>query len=195
MPLWFDDAFGAWYLKVYPHRDKVEAQQALEFVLPRLNDPILDIGCGTGRHLRTLAELNRHAFGVDRSEDLLREGAREKPSILTARSDMRQLPFASASFGSVLSMFTSFGYFDSHQEHVNLLKEWRRVTLPGGRLILDYLNPPFVTAGLKKTSERELEDGARVLEHRRIRKDLDPSRVEKKVTLQQPNGEELTSYT
>lgn len=174
---WYRTAFGPFYTALYRHRDEDEAERAVDLVIDRLarqglapagSTRILDIACGSGRHLAALAARGFDAIGLDLSPHLLREAADRRPGRLV-RGDMRFLPFAGASFDVALSMFTSFGYFASRDEDRVMLAESRRVLKPGGRLVLDYFNAEPTLAGLtpeSRRSEAEFEfHERRVVEH------------------------------
>jgi len=152
---WFETAFGPLYSEIYQHRDEDEAELAVAMLLSRgaLEGPVLDIGCGTGRHLVPLEKEGVAGIGLDLSSHLLLEAATRAPGALV-RGDMRQLPFRDASFGSALSMFTTFGYFADAAENRRVLKEAARVVRPGGRLAIDYFNAVRTVADLTPESTR-----------------------------------------
>jgi SAM-dependent methyltransferase len=147
---WFKDWFDKDYAAIYAHRDASEAEAAVAMALalaPQLGaGPVLDLGCGGGRHLAVLRRSNPLAFGLDLSRDLLGLAPAElRPWLL--RGDMRRLPLKPASLAGICMWFTPFGYF-SDQENRELLRDLRGLLRPGGTLVLDYLNAPFVRAHL-----------------------------------------------
>jgi len=155
---------------------------------------VLDVGCGTGRHLEVLAARGFSVTGLDRSRALL-DHARESgilPGRLV-RGDMRRLPYADGTFASLISMFTSFGYFGTRSAHVNLLREFARVVVPGGRMVLDYLNEPVVRGGIVPESTRSL-DGYSIEEARSIRPLGDGDAVVKRVTIRTAEGNVVERY-
>lgn len=150
---WFAQAFGEHYLQVYSHRSQKEAEQhlAILFNLARLSElssaaKVLDLGCGAGRYLSELIKENLWAVGLDYSSHLLKEAQKDYPSLKLKllRGNMLALPFVCNSFERVLSLFTSFGYFESDDENEWVLAEMARVLKSGGLLYLDYLNPQSV---------------------------------------------------
>ena len=94
----------------------------------------LDLGCGVGHSYELLAP--RETVGVDIDAEALAGQDRE-----THAADMRDLPFADASFGSVLSVQSI--------EHVpdpeRVLAEVRRVLEPGGVAV--FVTPNRLTFG------------------------------------------------
>jgi SAM-dependent methyltransferase len=194
MVAWYDQAFGPWYLKLYPHRDLDEARRMVENLSPWIpgGGRILDIGCGPGRHMIALAERGYRVVGLDRSAVLLEEAARSQAGRLI-RGDMRQLPFEPGAFRAALSMFTTFGYFGSREAHRDLLSEIARVVETRGRLVLDYLNAPKVRESLVPESSRTVENHC-ITERRFFHNREDGDQVVKELVIQGPDGQEVARY-
>jgi len=168
---WYDAAFEAGYLELYPHRDLAAARAEVAGLVARgVGGPVLDLGCGSGRHLLALRERGLDAVGLDRSRALLERA----PACLAgrlARGDFRALPLRARSFRSVLSLFSSFGYFDD-AGNARVLSEIARVLAPDGLTVLDLMNPERVRAtlvpetctrrsGIELFEERALESGGK----------------------------------
>ena len=172
-PDWYRKWFGEEYLALYPHRGEEEAREAVDLVirsLDRIDGPVLDLACGAGRHMREFARRRIPAVGLDLSNTLLREGKAAAPNLMLSQGDMRQLPFADASFDLVVNLFTSFGYFAEPEEDKRVLNEIRRVLLPEGRFMLDFLNAERVRRNLVSEDTR-LVDGRLVTQTRRLEDD------------------------
>jgi len=159
---WYKEWFGEDYIEMYSHRDGPEAEAHVEFVERVLTGnprAVLDLACGAGRHTAALRRRGYRTLGIDLSLTLLaRMGERGLPRVA---GDMCRLPFAAGSFDWVLNFFTSFGYFESERENFQVLEEIARVLTPGGRFLLDILNPGPALAHLKPRETQEL-DGRRV---------------------------------
>jgi len=158
---WYAKAFGAFYPVLYGHRDEGEARQVHRLLgtLCPLAGPVLDLGCGDGRHLVHLES----AMGLDLSPELL-QAARRRPvpvPLKLIRGDLRDLPLATASCGTVLSLFTAFGYFADAGANERPVAEIARILLPGGHWCLDYFDADKVLAELgdKMPSDRRREAG------------------------------------
>ena len=183
---WFTHWFGKEYLELYPHRDEEEARAAVRLVCNIVRastgakeiGPALDLACGSGRHSRALRQ-ETWTVGLDLSMPLLDVARQESPNAPYVRGDMRSLPFADDSFGLVVNLFTSFGYFDTDAQHLRFLAEVARVTRPGGTFVLDYLNAEEVRHTLVPSDERVI-DGRTVRQQRRI--SPDGRYVEKTIT-------------
>ncbi len=91
-------------------------------------DRVLDVGTGTGAHLRLLAELGfSNVVGLDRSEASIRF-CREKRLGVAPRGDLRALPFAASTFDLVLAT----DVLEHVAEEARAIGEIRRVLRPGG---------------------------------------------------------------
>ena len=138
------------YSRIAPRYDtrwKFYVEASIQETLRRLHvapeDHVLDVGCGTGTFLESLALASPQAqlTGVDLSGDML-EVARRK---LGAAIDLKQaraetLPFGEAVFDVVVS--TNVFHFIRHP--VAALREMFRVLKPSGRIVItdwcdDYL--------------------------------------------------------
>jgi ubiquinone/menaquinone biosynthesis C-methylase UbiE len=106
--------------------------------------------------------------GMDLSRVLLDEAKKldEHHKVQWIRGDMRDIPLE-RTFNAVVNLFTSFGYFESDEENKQVLHEMDRVLAPGGKFIIDFLNPDYVTAHLVPSSERTTEN-VRIQETRSI---------------------------
>ncbi len=150
---WYETAFGAVYPVLYGHRDQAEARRCLALLaeLTPLGGPVLDLGCGDGRHLAFLAAAGREVVGLDLSAALLDRARSVAAGVPLLRGDMRCLPCRAASFGTVLSLFTAFGYFATQEENARPVAEIARVLAPGGSWCLDFFDADRV--------REELADG------------------------------------
>lgn len=190
---WYSKWFNLDYLALYAGRNDAEAEAQGRFICsaaPPADFPnLLDCGCGAGRHLAVLSKSGYRGTGIDLSADLLSEAKRRvlNSAVCLVRGDMRALPFSQSAFDLVTSLFTSFGYFDSDEEHAAVAAEWRRVVRPDGRVILDYLNPETAVAALVPEEEKIIS-GRRVLISRRY--DASANRLIKEISIIQPGGEE-----
>ena len=197
---WYVHCFGREYLDLYPHRDDAEAQADVEAIIelidPPKDEPLLDLGCGAGRHLVVLHSAGfRHIVGLDLSAELLeiaaerltKEGAE---GIKLVNADMAHIPYEEH-FGTVLSLFTSFGYFERDEENVTVFAAVRKAALPGGRFLIDYMNRDWVIANIVGQEEKDVA-GRRVRIERRLT--AGRRRVEKTTRVLGPEGEEKTYH-
>ncbi len=186
---WYQDWFGDEYLELYAHHDEGEAERHVDFVEQALPGPspraVLDLACGTGRHTAALRSRGYRTVGIDLSLSLLRL----RGELPLTRGDMRALPYATCSFDWVLNFFTSFGYFEAERENFRVLEEVTRVLAPGGRFIIDLMNPVRTVRDLKGRESSRVGD--RQVEIERWY-DTATRRVNKKICLTQTGGRRRT---
>ena len=140
---WYQEWFGEEYLELYSHRDENEARQQAAFFQEQagpITGPVLDLACGTGRHIQELQSLGYHAVGCDLSYTLLRTGVRDYGAMPVTRADMRHLPFCDGVFAALVNFFTSFGYFSTEDENLQVVREMGRVLKEEAVFLFDYLN-------------------------------------------------------
>ena len=185
---WYESAFDALYLTVYSHRNRDDALRAMAFLRRqeciRPGDRILDYCCGAGRHLIELLRADCNVFGFDLSRALLEKGKEDLQEngfdsrIVQAR--MEQVPFH-GSFDAAVSLFTSFGYFQTDEENAAVFQEVNQALKPGGRYLIDFLNAPLVKATLVESSRETTPSGIELDIHRAI--EGDPPRVVKRMQI------------
>lgn len=138
---WFDSAH---YHRLYAHRDQFEAAAFVDRLIghlhPERGAAILDLGCGSGRHARSLAARGFDVTGIDLSAgSLARAKQYSTPAVRFIEQDMRS-PFGDDAFNFVFSLFTSFGYFEDRADHLKVVQNIARSLRDGGTVMLDYLN-------------------------------------------------------
>jgi ubiquinone/menaquinone biosynthesis C-methylase UbiE len=168
---WYENAFSDFYGIVYAHRTIEAAAPEVAFAASLASlgrhDFVLDLCCGTGRHLYHLAQTSSRTYGLDYSSVLLAD-ARERvgTNSTLVRADMRHIPFTNT-FNLVTSFFTSFGYFQDDVENENVLREIARVLRSGGRFFLDHVNATYLRATLVPETTRK-QHGYEIRERRWI---------------------------
>lgn len=106
------------------------------------DDKILDLCCGQGRHSLELARRGfKYVEGLDRSHYLIQkakaQAKKEGLSLRFREGDARTIPYQPDTFDSVMLLGNSFGYFETVQDDLRVLKEIFRVLKPWGRFIID----------------------------------------------------------
>ena len=190
---WYFDWFGEDYLRLYPHRDLSEAEAQIAFLCRAVpiaaHHRVLDLACGEGRHLFALQHRGVWSCGIDLSELLLQRAGhllrRLVASPRLVRGDMRRLPLRRG-IDHVLSLFTSFGYFETEAEERAVLASVRAVLRPGGTLVLDVLNRPYVIEHLVGADRTE-RGGLEFIQRRRY--DPQRRRVIKEITIREQRQE------
>lgn len=161
---WYNKWFNHDYLNLYNNRNESEAQQHIKFLQEHLDigqcQRILDLGCGTGRHARLLAALQKQVVGIDSSSYLINEAkkfAEKNPGLdlQFVKQDMRDITNI-GSFELVISMFTSFGYFENDEENWQVFKNVNQTLVSRGKFFLDFLNPHWIIKNLVAHETKEV---------------------------------------
>ncbi len=139
----------------------------------RSGDPILEVGCGTGRLLVPLARAGYTVHGVDRSPGML-ERARERlrreglEQVRLFQADMADLGvLRDEVYRLAIIAVNGFLHATDREGQQRTLRELHRVLQAGGWLLLDVLHPtPQQLRALEQPlawdGSWQLEDGSRV---------------------------------
>ena len=131
---------------------------------------VLDLACGVGRHAIAFAKRGFRVTAVDLSAFHLAK-AKERASATDAsiefiQSDMRAFIRPNA-FDLVVSLFSSFGYFEDPQDDLQVLRNMHQSLKPGGALVLELLGKERLARTLQPTVSETAPDGSlRVRRHR-----------------------------
>jgi ubiquinone/menaquinone biosynthesis C-methylase UbiE len=138
------DQMGTYWAQM---ADQNQTEKQLKFLRNQLKPEgtILDLACGTGRHLIPLSQLGFEILGLDVSVKLLQIAKHRYKKIRLARSDMRFLPLETGTFSAAISMDTSFGYLPSLQDDLVTLAEVARILKPRGVFVIDVFNRQQLT--------------------------------------------------
>jgi len=147
-PDWWKRIFNSMYLKT--DSDVVEDEGITTYELDMFSQIlnlsqdqlILDLACGQGRHALGLARRGfTEIYGLDRSHFLINRAKQvnhsERLNVRFKEGDARKLPYAADTFDAVMILGNSFGYFDSLEDDLRVLKEVFRVLKPSGKFLMD----------------------------------------------------------
>lgn len=101
---------------------------------------VLDLGTGTGIAAAAARGEGRTVIGVDAAPGMLVIARTEVPGVVFEEMDFTALTFADASFDAVIAAHALLFAADQRAT----LREWLRVTRPGGRLSLSVPGPDGV---------------------------------------------------
>ncbi|MBO0826505.1 MAG: demethylmenaquinone methyltransferase [Streptosporangiales bacterium] len=105
---------------------------------PQPGQVILDLAAGTGPSAVPLAESGAEVVACDFSLGMLREGRHRHPGLTFVAGDATRLPFPDATFDAVTISFGLRNVVDPG----TALAEMRRVTRPGGRVVVCEFSTP-----------------------------------------------------
>jgi SAM-dependent methyltransferase len=107
-------------------------RRLLDTFAAAVSDPVADIGCGPGQVGAYLRNRGRHVLGIDLSAQMSRLAAARLDAAVMA--DMRQLPISADALGGLIAFYSVIHV--RRQELSALVREFRRVLRPGGRLLM-----------------------------------------------------------
>ena len=119
-------------------QDRAWRQLVLEAVAPRAGQRVLDLAAGTGTSSDPFAQAGAQVVAADLSLGMLEVGKRRSPGLAFLAADALALPFADHSFDAVT---ISFG-LRNVEDPAAALREMRRVTKPGGTLLVCEFSTP-----------------------------------------------------
>ncbi len=155
---WFDSPY---YHILYHQRNDAEAElfidNLLAYLQPEPQASFLDIACGRGRHAIYLNKKGFSVTGVDLSEsNILFAQEFQQENLHFFVHDMRNA-FIGESFNTIFNLFTSFGYFDTFEDHVLALQQFNRSAKPNAALVLDFFNTAIIMKNLAPIEHKTVQ--------------------------------------
>lgn len=186
---WFESWFDSpWYSVLYANRNlqeaKVFATAISDLVRPYQINKVLDMACGEGRYSIVLKENGFDVVGIDLSKSSIAKARKLACQGLSFEvGDMRSI--RQSGFDMVISMFTSFGYFESSEENAAVLAEVHKVLRPKGLFLLDFINAKVLPERLVASEHRQIQGADFV-----IRRVLHPPHLYKHIEITTANSQE-----
>lgn len=122
--------------------DRLWRVATLRAVAPKRGERILDLAAGTGTSSMAFVPSGAHVVAADFSRGMIAEGSRrhgDVPNLEFVQADATDLPFADGEFDAVTMSFGLRNVNDPRRA----LRELRRVTRPGGRIVVcEFSHPP-----------------------------------------------------
>jgi len=162
-PDWWRTIFNSLYLKtdadvVEDHnitKQEVDLFSGILKLSPE--DNIIDLCCGQGRHSLELARRGfKYIDGIDRSHYLIQKAKakakRDGLNVKFREGDARKLSYPPDRFDVAILLGNSFGYFETIQDDLRVLKEVFRVLKPWGKLLIDVADGAYLRAHFQPRS-------------------------------------------
>lgn len=124
----------------------VDDRMALSALADRMGDPILELGCGTGRALIPLASEGHQVTGIDASPAMLALArTRAEQAGVASRMNLIEGDFSTADLGGpyrfAFTLMNTFLHLEDLDAQVAALKHWRQALAPRGLILIDIFNP------------------------------------------------------
>jgi demethylmenaquinone methyltransferase / 2-methoxy-6-polyprenyl-1,4-benzoquinol methylase len=119
-------------------QDRRWRREVIGAVAPLPGEWVLDLAAGTGTSSQPFADAGATVVPCDFSLGMLRVGKRHRPRLAFTAGDGTRLPFGDATFDAVTISFGLRNIVDP----LAGLRELRRVTRPGGRLVVCEFSHP-----------------------------------------------------
>ena len=174
-----DKIYDTFYAGIYdqlfyiPEKNKFELQELQGYFLSqyknRDNVAILDLGCGTGRHLKELARSYPHTTGIDQSQAMIDLAKNNSPkSHFVCKDFMDRSLFTASSFTHILSYYFTVYYVENKAALARNIYYWLK---PGGVWAVHVVNrskfdplldntSPFPAFSLQKYADKRITESS-----------------------------------
>lgn len=136
---WAYGELAKYYDFIYHWKDYRREARALKGIIRRYKriqgNSLLDVGCGTGKHIRELRD-EFDCMGIDYSEAMLEQARRNVNGIEFRHADMEDFDLG-REFDVVLCLFSSIGYVRTYPRLARTLRNFARHLRAGGVAIIE----------------------------------------------------------
>ena len=150
-----DKVYDDFYAKVYDElvfnkiKNDYELGAIVDSTKPTDTSIILDVGCGTGHHVSSLADKGYKVVGIDLSESMIKKAQETYPNLDFRVSDaLATMSFPANSFTHITCLYFTIYYIKDKRLFFENCIHW---LMPGGFLILHLVNrdkfDPILPAG------------------------------------------------
>ncbi|MCD4829533.1 MAG: class I SAM-dependent methyltransferase [Candidatus Cloacimonetes bacterium] len=141
---------ASWYDVLYESKDyAAESSLLLDLLRERgvTCGSLLDVACGTGRHLEHLGQHFSSAAGLDICPELLEFARRRNPGLTFYQADMTDFALGS-SFDVITCLFSAIGHMVSLDMYADALRCFHKRLEPSGWLLIEpWIEPDSWRAG------------------------------------------------
>ena len=160
--------------KLFAVKDPAETKKEIEQIISLTGitpgSKLLDLCCGQGRHSLEFARRGYKVTGVDRTKRYLekakKEAARENLSVEFIEDDMTDFK-RKIYFNAIITMYTSFGYFEEHNDNMKVLYNSYSSLKKKGLLLIDVVGKEILQRKFTERESFEL-DGITYIEERKV---------------------------
>src|SRR3989344_2302793 len=102
-------------------------------------DRILDLGCGNGRLLKALPNVNYEYVGIDANEFLISQARADSPKSIFRKERLEDIELGSESYDRIFCIAT-FHHLVTREDRLRLLQKCNVALRPGGVLVVAVWN-------------------------------------------------------
>ena len=139
-----EDVYDDFYSRIYDElvgseaRENFEIAEIVRTTKANSNSLILDIGSGTGGHVRALDQKGIKAIGLDKSAAMVRKAQNKCPGCKFYKADgLASMSFQPDTFSHILCLYFTIYYIEDKLSFFKNCYTWLK---PGGYLILHLVN-------------------------------------------------------
>ena len=134
--------FEIWLKQAHP-KIKEWFQKEIKYLKKNIkpNSKILDVGCGFGKHIESIADFSKKVVGIDNNSDMIQKAKDRFSNFKNVElflKNAQKLNFENDYFDYIICMTNTFGNFPNIKE--NVLKEMKRVCKKNGKVIISVYN-------------------------------------------------------
>jgi len=134
----YDDFYANVYDKILHNDTKNNFEIENIFTNPSPNNLVLDIGCGTGHHVKLLSDLKIKALGVDNSSSMIKKCKSNFPDLNFKVSNiLNTMEFPENTFSHILCLYFTIYYFKDKRQFLENCYQWLQ---PNGVLVIHLVN-------------------------------------------------------
>jgi ubiquinone/menaquinone biosynthesis C-methylase UbiE len=134
-------SLARYYDKIYHWKNYEKEARTLEKLIRKYKKSsgnlLLDVGCGTGEHIRYFSEMGFESTGVDASKQMI-SAAKEKKLVATKFFVGNMTDFRIQSeFDAIICLFSSIGYLETRTQIKKAVHNFSKHLKCGGILIIE----------------------------------------------------------
>jgi ubiquinone/menaquinone biosynthesis C-methylase UbiE len=134
------EIYDKFYAEIYDYlvynnlKNEYEVGEIVNKTSPSSQSKVLDIGCGTGHHVASLASKGMNVIGIDISPAMIEQAKTNYPDYnFTTGDALNSNEFTSNSFTHIICMYFTIYYLKDRNKFFQNSMKW---LMPGGYLIL-----------------------------------------------------------
>lgn len=140
-----------------------------------ITGPVLDLGCGPGRHSIPLQATGFNVTGIDISPYLIERANQNahqaglEPEF--QQSDMRTFNMPNH-YALACCLWSSFGYSENEEDDLKVLKQTFNNLKSQGKLLLDVVGKEYAVRNIEDVVAREMDNGITLIERAQLTRNM-----------------------